>query len=368
MKKLKLFIIVCLGIFILSSCQTIKYREFSDHKSQLIKEYSEQNNDVGVLVLQGKDSLYEKAAYGFKNKASIAMINNAYFEIGSASKIFTAIAILQLMEQGKLEMDTKVSKFYNTENIRKLSDFEGKNYWDEITIKMLLNHTSGFNDYLNAYGSDEKALEIFSDPNKTYSLEDIVNLTLVAGKALYKPNGEFHYSNTNYILLSGIIEKISGMPWRDYIKKNMFEKANLRNTFFGSQMNAEQKSKLLQGHYKNQPTQIPYTLAAGAGEIVSNLEDMAKFVKFWKNGQFFKNSKTLTYQVEEGANIMYKSLPDLKYTLGTMIYKDTFGHSGQTFGFQTYVSYNQKTEEILIISINDASVSSFKLFNKLLTD
>jgi len=115
-----------------------------------IDEFSREHGNIGVVVLLGKQGVNQEYASGMAD-ASIqrSAKTNDLFQIGSASKMFTAVAIQQLIENGKLSLETPVSRFFNSPEYRKLGNFKGENYWDKITVEMLLNHTSGMIDYLN---------------------------------------------------------------------------------------------------------------------------------------------------------------------------------------------------------------------------
>ena len=199
--------------------------------------FSKQYADVGTIILVEKQVELINYATGFSNKekGKKAKTKNL-FEIGSASKMFTAIAVLQLVEKGKLSLNTPINKFFPDGKIKNLANFKGKNYWDKVTVEMLLNHTSGFIDYLNVYGDDEKALKIFSVKGKVYVSEELIDLAIAHGDANFIPGEKFKYCNTGYIILGDIISKLSGMNWRDYIQKNIFDKVGMKNTYFGSRL------------------------------------------------------------------------------------------------------------------------------------
>lgn len=339
----------------------------SQEPQAIIDAFSKENNDAGVVVLIQKNNSVSAYVSGFSDlDKKEAVQKNDLFEIGSASKVFTAIAILQLIEDGTLSLDTTLDVFYPEGSIKKLANFEGKNYWDKVTVQMLLNHTSGFIDYLNVYESDEKALEIFNNSKIVYSFSDIIKFATDHGEANYMPGKEFAYTNTGYIILGDLITKVSKTPWRTYIENNIFKKAGLKNTYFSSSISEENKKRLLEGHYKNQITHLPPTLAGSAGEIISNLSDLHKFLIAWDQGTFYKNPETFQKQISVGEQQMSPGSDMLNYSLGVMKTSGLVGHGGQTFGFQSYISINPVTKDVYIIGINNANVSSFNLLFGLL--
>ena len=333
----------------------------------LIDSFSKKNYNAAVLLLTKKntESAFYKAGYadmGTKKELN----KNDLFEIGSASKLFTAIAIMQLIENGKLSLETTLDEIYPSGHIQKLAEYKGINYWNTITIRMLLNHTTGFIDYLNVYGSDKEALKNFNNSEKQYSFEDIIGLAINHGDANFIPKSKFKYSNTNYTILGDIISRVSKTPWRNYIENSIFKKADLKNTVFGSKISPEQKVKLVTGYYKKQVTNMPYTLAGSAGSIISNAIDLQKFLIYWAEGKFYKNPKIFKTQISTGVQNMYPGTDILKYAMGVMELNGTIGHAGQTFGFQSYLAINPITKNSYIILINNADVSSFELFTNIL--
>ncbi|MDA9056603.1 beta-lactamase family protein [Flavobacteriaceae bacterium] len=362
MKKI-LFIILSLSS-IIGNAQKLDAQLKSE--KEIIDEFSKANNNAGVLVLIGRDDNIFTYTSGYSNLEKKTPVNeNDLFEIGSASKIFTAIAILQLIEEGQLSLKTKLNTIYPKENITSLANYKGTNYWEQATVEMLLNHTSGFIDYLNIYESDEEALKVFGNSNKDYAFDEIIKLAIDHGDANFVPGKMFKYSNTNYIILGDIISKISKMPWRTYIEKNIFEKAGLKMTFFGSRMSPENKKMLISGYYGTQVTTMPYTLAGSAGEIVSNIYDLRKLLIYWAKGKFYKSPETFKKQISTGLHNMFPQTDTYKYALGAMIISETAGHGGQTFGFQSYLAINPKTKDVYVIGINNANVASMQLFFEL---
>jgi len=109
---------------------------------------------------------------------------------------------------------------------------------------------------------------------------------------------------------------------------------------------------------------MPPTLAGSAGEIVSSLEDLSTFMNAWSHGTFYSKSETLKHQLNTGFLPMPPFSSNLLYGYGVMKVSDFYGHGGQTFGFQSYMTINRKTGTIYIIGINDSSVGSMTLLNR----
>lgn len=325
--------------------------------------YSREHNNTGIWLLVERSDHYYKASAGLSDRENNTSVNSEQlFEIGSASKVLTGIAIFQLIEQKKLSLNTKLNNFYKDGKITKLANFKGQNYWNDVTVGMLLRHRSGFIDYLNVYNNDAKAIRILGGEEKHYTFEKIIEMAVLHGDANFKPGEKFKYCNTGYIILGDIITKVSGMDWRDYIQKNIIEKAGMNHTYFASRIPQKIRNKMPKGYADGKPTFMPPTLASSAGEIISNLEDLAKLMSAWGHGRLYKKPETLNFQMTEGLQQQSPVISNLHYGYAIMKIEGFFGHGGQTFGFESFMAYNPKKEEVYIIGTNDAFVQSMILF------
>ena len=331
-----------------------------------VSRYAQEHNNTAVWLLVEKKSERARGAAGFANRQKqLPASRDQLFEIGSASKIFTGIAIFQLIEAGKLSLDTKLSRFYKKGTIVQLANFKGKNYWKEVTVGMLLRHRSGFVDYLNVFGSDARTIAHFNNNEHVYTFNEIISLAASHGEANFRPGEKFRYCNTGYIMLGDIIEKVSGMPWREYIRTHIMQKAGMEHTWFGSQMPEKLRRNMPQGYAEGKPSSMPPTLAGSAGEIVSTLDDLARFMKAWGEGRLYAKPKTLKFQMTQGFVKMDPTIENLTYGYAIMRIEGFYGHGGQTFGFQSYLAYNPQKKELYIVGVNDAFVSSMDLFFEL---
>jgi len=155
----------------------------------VVSSYSKETNNTAILLLIiNKDGKSYKAAAGFADRESGRQVKSSdLFEIGSATKVFTGISIFQLIESGKLSLDTKLKTFYPQGKITQLANYKGKNYWNDVTVGMLLQHTSGFIDYFNVYGDDKKALKILGGQDKHFTFSQLINISASFGDANFKP-------------------------------------------------------------------------------------------------------------------------------------------------------------------------------------
>ncbi len=182
--------------------------------NMLVEELAKDDKFSGaVLISKGQSIVYSKAI-GMANKAQNSNINlDTKFNLASMNKMFTAIAIAQLVEEKKLKFTDKVIH---------ILPYIPKSIYSKVTVHQLLTHTAGTGD-------------IFRNP-KFWDIKDTAkNISTYVNIGIDdplwgKPGARFEYSNYGYILLGAIIEKVSGMSYYNYVKKNIFDVANMQNT------------------------------------------------------------------------------------------------------------------------------------------
>jgi len=337
--------------------------DFQSIVQKTVTTYSKEMNNTAVLLLIEKQGKTYKASAGLADRVQKRSIKtDALFEIGSATKVFTGIAIFQLIESEKLSLDTKLNALYKKGEIRQLANFKGKSYWDDVTIQMLLEHTSGFIDYLNIYGNDNKAIKLLGGRDKHFTFNQLIADAVGFGDANFKPGEKYKYSNTGYVILGDIISKVSGMDWHDYMQKNILDKVGMENTYFGTRITKKLREKMPRGYMHFKEVYMAPSLATSAGEIISNLDDLALLMKAWSTGKLYTKPDTLTIQLTKGFHKQSESIVNLTYGNAIMQISGFYGHGGQTFGFQSYMTINPKSGDMYIVGINDSSVGSMELF------
>jgi len=192
---------------------------YGQTKAQLIDSlmhvlYSTHDFNGNVLVAEEGKILYSQS-FGYANEETKAVLTeNSIFETGSVSKQFTAMAIMILKESGKLKLEDEIKKY-----IPELSNYDG------ITVRHLLNHTSGLPDYM-------ELMDSLFDKTQIATNKDIISLfNQYKPKVQFQPNSRFEYSNTGYALLAIIIENVSGMSYADYLNDFIFKPLDMSSTF-----------------------------------------------------------------------------------------------------------------------------------------
>ncbi|HJQ68967.1 MAG TPA: serine hydrolase domain-containing protein [Blastocatellia bacterium] len=168
-------------------------------------------------VLLAKDGVpIFKGAYGMANKDFNAPNRiDTKFNLGSMNKMFTAVAIAQLVERGKLSFDDPLSKF--------LPDFPDKASAEKIKIKHLLTHTAGLGGYFSKQWS-ESSRALYR------TVDDMIKRAAADEKLLFEPGTKWQYSNTGMLVLGKVIEVVSGQSYYDYVRENITKPAGMINT------------------------------------------------------------------------------------------------------------------------------------------
>lgn len=269
-----------------------------------LKKQTKQGNFSGAVLVSVKGKTKFEKAYGLASKR-FDFPNNTKtkFNIGSLNKLFTATAILQLYEKGLLDLDDPLSKHS--------SEFPSE-IADKVTIRHLLKHESGWesywdNEYYKAHFTELRTIDDYISFIKDEPLE-------------FEPGSQARYSNTGYVILGAIIEKITGKSYYDYVRENIYKKAGMKNsdsyemdmpipnlaigyTNFGG--SRERKNNLF---FFNSVKGIP----AGGG--YSTLRDLQKYYKALQKYKLL--SKKGTNMLFNGYDENATTPKDLKYAIG----------------------------------------------------
>jgi len=232
---------------------------------ELVKQYSEYGQFNGSILVAEKGKVIYKKGFGMANMEwAIPNGTDTKFRIGSVTKQFTATLILQLVEEGKIKLDGKLSDY--------LPDYR-KDTGDKVTIHQLLNHTSGIPSYT---GLPNFFAEVSRNP---YSVTDFVK-KFASGELEFEPGSKFSYNNSGYFLLGAIIEKVTGKSYETVLKERIFDPLGMTNTGY------DHYATLLQNRadgYQKTPTgyiNAPYldmSLPYAAGSLYSTVEDLFKW-------------------------------------------------------------------------------------------
>nr|MCU0321876.1 beta-lactamase family protein [Chitinophagaceae bacterium] len=295
------------------------------HKSKLdesVEDYMQlaiANNYFSGTILIAKEgkTLFQKA-YG---KASLELnvpnkVNTTY-SIASLTKSFTALAIMQLIEKEKLKLTDSFCLYVSN----------CPDVWKPITIQQLLTHTSGIMNFSRLPDWDE------FHKKQSYTPKELVNLVREM-PLKFAPGEKYNYSNTGYVLLGLVIEKVSGLPFADYIRQNILEKIGAKST--GCYNNVDIIPNLASGYYHKIgiPFPAPYEnleLAHASGFMYATVADLLLY------DQALCTEKLLSKKSLEQMFTPYKDNYGFGWEIKEEYNRKMIGHSGSNNGFSTYL-------------------------------
>lgn len=227
-----------------------------------------------VLVAKEGKIIYQKAI-GWADYLHRDSLNiKSEFELASVTKTFTGVAIMQLIENGKLSLDDNVKKFF--------PDFP----YEGITVRLLLTHRSGMMNYV--YFTDN----IWKEKMKPMSNMDVMRLIAEYKPARYAaPDTRFHYNNSNYMVLASIIEKVTGKPYADYMMEKVFKPAGMKNTHVYSTTVYKKPPVDVVGHDRTWRYSVVQNFLDGpVGDkgIYSTIHDLLLYDNALRNGRLLK--------------------------------------------------------------------------------
>lgn len=227
-----------------------------------------------VLVAKEGKIIYQKAI-GWADYLHRDSLNiKSEFELASVTKTFTGVAIMQLIENGKLGLDDNVKEFF--------PDFP----YEGITVRLLLTHRSGMMNYV--YFTDN----IWKEKMKPMSNMDVMRLIAEHKPARYAaPDTRFHYNNSNYMVLASIIEKVTGKPYADYMMENVFKPAGMKNTHVYSTTVYKKPPVDVVGHDRTWRYSVVQNFLDGpVGDkgIYSTIHDLLLYDNALRNGRLLK--------------------------------------------------------------------------------
>lgn len=301
-------------------------KALSDELSHL---HNQSRFDGTIMLLSGDQKIFNHS-YGFANRTEkIKSTDDTVSDIGSIAKTFTAAAIIKLVSEGKLTLETKVADIFPDSPSDK----------KELTIKSLLSHSSGIDNFHNQTDFDVM--------NKEEAIEKIFALSILG-----KQGETIKYSNAAYTLLAAIVEKVTQMSFQAYVHKNLIEPLKLNNTgFYGDEkINYSNIAKGYDGSDDGQTTfkkGLTWALV-GQGGMVSSANDLAT----WFNAILTGNLPLSTPE-----NLMLQRA-NSKWMLGNIRHFSSWGTlsyyaGGSTdFGYTALVQYLPDLDFSIIILLN----------------
>lgn len=323
---------------------TTDYQAINDEVDAFFGEFINEKTPGGMVLVLQDGQIIHQAAYGLANlKKKTPLTVDHIMHLASMGKQMTAMSIMILAEQGKLDYDDPISKY-----IPEISQFG-----DEFTIRTVMQHTSGLPDYGD--GITESLMKRSDNPTN----EDMIDVLSKKRKLLSAPGDAFYYSNAGYDMLGVLIERVSGESFPDFVKSNIFDPLGMTNTF--SLPNKKRRANPLvtisytgssdaPEAYPNDPLDDIY----GSGSIYSTIGDMALYDEALY-GDTLVSQKTVQAALKP-ATLNDGSLAP--YGFGVELekwQKETYvAHSGAWLGFNNdYVRFPQRHFSVIVLLNRD---------------
>ena len=319
-----------------SSGQLVTERSTGGDVSTRADEYCRAEETVNrfsgsVLVAKGDQVLFAKG-YGLANvEHGVLNSPQTIFRLGSITKQFTAMAILILQEQGKLSVDDLVSKHVE----------ECPEAWSEVTVHQLLSHTSGIPNFtgLPEYRS---TMMLPSPPAKT--LDRVRNLALE-----FKPGEKFAYSNSGYVLLGQIIEKVAGTSYEEFLRKSIFEPLDMKKSGYDSPetiLTNRAAGYRRAGEKLSNAAYLDMTIPHAAGSLYSTVEDLHRWSRALDAG------KLVSGQGREKMFTPVKGTYGYGWVIDQKFGRRCVMHGGGINGFVTHIARFPEEELCVVVLCN----------------
>lgn len=326
----------------------------ADKKSAAIEEVIRkkvnlENFNGNVLVAQKDIILYQKA-FGFgKFQDSTLLTNDSKFQLASLSKTFTAVAVLQLVQQGKLSLTTTVDDIY--------PDFP----YEGVTIHSLLCHRSGlpYYEYLmndevrkrKWYPTNQEMMTWFATQNPT-------------PQAYNKPDHFFSYNNTNFAILAAIVERVSTLPFDAYLRKEVLVPIGMTDTYVNTTKSDSININRTFGYERNRI--IPkdyYDNITGDKGVYSTTSDLLKWYKALRDGSVL--SKELLQEAFTPRSFEHPGLRNYGYGFRLWVDEDQrtdyVYHTGWWKGYNTIMFFDLREDFVIILLTNRLNRSVYQL-------
>lgn len=327
--------------------EKIFYQEKAQKIDSIMQLKAKQNYFNGNVLVAYKGNCIYNESFGYADMSRRSKLEkDDVFQLASVSKQFTAMAVMILKEKKLLNYDDSVTKY--------IPEFP----YPRITIRMLLNHTSGLPNY---YWLVEHHWHGKNSPVN----EDIIKMLADHKLNLYfTPGRRWDYSNTGYVVLASIVERISNESFADFVHDNIFEPLKMNNSFVYSSSSGNKKKDHLTGYYYygRRYRMIPETVndgAVGDKGIYSTTEDLFK----WDQALYSNHLVSAETFNEAISTFKLKNKYEIPYGFGFRIRKRNDKkiayHHGKWNGFRTSIlRYVEDTNTVIVLNHTSSSLNN----------
>jgi CubicO group peptidase (beta-lactamase class C family) len=212
--------------------------------------------------------------------------DSPYF-IASISKMFTATVVMQLVDEGLVDLNDQIGKYLSHLSLDGIHVYKGTDYSNDLKVYQLLHQTSGLADYFaDGFNEDFK-----KNQDRSYSVEDVLEIIRERTPFAAPDRGRSYYSDTNYQLLGALIECVTELTLADVLRERIFDPAEMVNTYLYDHK-VPPATEPLPFYCKNNPLTLPLAMTSerGAGGAVSTMADSHRFLRAYFEGRFFNKA------------------------------------------------------------------------------
>jgi CubicO group peptidase (beta-lactamase class C family) len=330
---------------------------------------------LAVRVKFHGEVLLEKG-YGLRELRSPAANSPATnFRLASFTKQFTAMAIMLLVHDGKLHYDDRLTDIFP----------EFPPYGKNIAVRNLLNHTSGLPDYEDLMEKEEKSKGPIWSVERQIQDDEVLHLLEQANSGKFAPGTSWAYSNSGYVVLGLIVTRVSGMPYRDFLRKRIFAPAGMQHSVVYQKGINEIPDRAFGYSLENgrwvQTDQSSTSATLGDGGVYSNLEDLAKWDEALQEHLLLSETEMvpalIPVKLADGSSPHWPNEPDgdnfapgkpVSYGFGWFL--DPYNgharmwHTGSTMGFRTVIQRFPDDQLTIIILANRTDLDTRALSDR----
>ena len=382
MKQLSFLLLILLAM--LTSCSKNPEKEAIEKLDKLCTSlFPADEPGAAVLILKGDDIVFDKG-YGIADiETKKAIDGNTFFNIASVSKQFTAVAILQLAEKGLLSLEDPVSKYF--------PEYQA-DFWKDVKIKHLLAHSSGVPD---ARGGIPRELKIKGD--ETLAMSYLPGLDHLN----FEPGSAYEYINPTFVLCGVILEKISKMPFTQYVTENIFRPAGMLQTLYFDPQHEDRIPNMAHGYEYADVEDMPEERTADSnpdngpknwyeydygeetffatrpdGGIYSSTHEFALWERALRANKILEEARRIDAQspktlVSDSPWSDYQNRPNTWYGYGWFIEpktdttKEVIYHTGDNGGFKILAARYPEDNTLVLVFANRADWDRYEVMQQI---
>ena len=357
MKSLYKNFLLLIFFIIASSSPEIHSQDKAEKINSIMSKYADLGIFNGSVLVADKGKVIYEKGFGFANMEwKIPNTTETKFELGSVTKQFTAALIMQLVEDGRLNLDDKISD---------ILDYYPKKNGSRITVHQLLTHTSGIPNYTNSPGFMQDLAY------KNLSPEELI-MTFADQPLNFEPGSQFSYSNSGYIVLGAIIEKLTGKPYEQVLEDKIFKPLGMNNSGYTHLDEIIPDRAAGYDNHFNHYTNAAYlnmSIPYSAGALYSTVDDLFK----WDQGLY--GDKILSAESKQKMFTGYVKDFKGKYGYGWDVGKESIDdngdsvsyimHGGSIFGFNSLIARIPGNQQLIVLLNNTGASSLNEMYDNI---